>query len=302
MKNITLRQLHYFEALARHEHFSKAANESGIAQSSLSVQIAGLEATLTQKLFERSTRHAQLTRFGENLLPRVRDILRAVDDLGDMARASRESFVGQLRMGIIPTVAPYLLPNLIRHLQEAYPGLDIQVRETLTQRLISELAEGTIDTAIVALPISEEAFTETRLFSEDFVLVRPMKDHDLPPPNIKALRKMKLLLLQEGHCFREQALSFCRMHTSVAGETMEGSSLSTLVQMVGAGIGVTLIPEMAVPVETRSASVSVVRFKNIIPNRTIGMIWRRTSPIAKQLKIMSDVVKQAAEFNRGLYK
>jgi LysR family hydrogen peroxide-inducible transcriptional activator len=300
MKNITLRQLRYFEALARHGHFGHAADACSIAQSSLSIQIAGLEASLGTKLFERSTRHARLTRFGENLLPRVRDILRSVDDLGDLARASRDSFVGQLHIGVIPTVAPYLLPALIGRLAEAYPGLDIRLREALTPRLIPELAEGKIDTAIVALPISEPAFTEMPLFSEDFVLVRPMRDQDLPAPNVKALQKMKLLLLEEGHCFRDQALSFCRVHASVAREMMEGSSLSTLVQMVSAGIGVTLIPEMAVPVETRSAAVSVVRFKNAVPTRTIGMIWRKSSPIAHQLKQVSDVVRQAADTYRGL--
>lgn len=300
MRNVTLRQLRYFEALARHGHFGNAADACAIAQSSLSVQIAGLEASLGTRLFERSTRHARLTRFGENMLPRVRDILRSVDELGDLARVSRDGFVGQLHIGVIPTIAPYLLPSVIGRLTEAYPALNIRVRETLTPRLIPELAEGKIDAAIVALPISEPAFTETPLFTEDFVLVRPLKDRDLPPPNVKTLQKMKLLLLEEGHCFRDQALSFCRMHTSVAGEMMEGSSLSTLVQMVSAGIGVTLIPEMAVPVETRSASVSVVRFKDAVPSRTIGMIWRRSSPMAQQLKQMSDVVRQAADAYRGL--
>lgn len=295
MKNITLRQLRYFEALARHGHFGNAASACAIAQSSLSVQIAGLEALLGAKLFERSTRHARLTRFGESLLPRVRDILRSVDELGDFARISQDHFTGHLHIGIIPTIAPYFLPMIIGRLNETYPGLNIRVRETLTSRLIPELVEGKIDVAIVALPISEPSFSEIPLFTEEFVLVRPLKDEKLPTPDVKTLQTMKLLLLEEGHCFRDQALSFCRMHTSVAGEMMEGSSLSTLVQMVSAGIGVTLIPEMAVPVETRSASVSIARFKDAKPTRTIGMIFRKSSPMAKEIKEIADVVRAAAD-------
>lgn len=300
MKNITLRQLRYFEALACHGHFGKAASACALAQSSLSVQIAGLEAVLGSKLFERSTRHARLTRFGESLLPRVRDILRSVDELGDFARISRDHFTGSLHIGVIPTIAPYFLPMLIGRLGETYPGLNIRVRETLTSRLIPELVEGKIDVAIVALPISEPSFTEIPLFTEEFVLVRPLKDKKMPAPDVQTLQTMKLLLLEEGHCFRDQALSFCKMHSSVAGEMMEGSSLSTLVQMVGAGIGVTLIPEMAVPIETSSASVSIVRFKDSKPTRTIGMICRKSSPMAKQVSKIADVVRETADTFRGM--
>ena len=216
-------------------------------------------------LLERGARQVRLTKFGEEIAQRARDILRSVDELGDFARASQDRLVGRLRIGMIPTIAPYLLPTVIGNLTRMHPELDIHVRETLTPKLIQELAEGRLDTAIVALPVSEPSLTEAVLFSENFLLVRPSEDEGTPVPSSEKLREMRLLLLEEGHCFRDQALSFCNMQSSPPREVLDASSLSTLVQMVGAGIGVTLIPEMAVAVETRSAPVSVVSFKNPQP-------------------------------------
>lgn len=295
MKNLTLKQLRYFEALARHGHFGRAAESCAISQPALSMQIRELEDSLGTALFERSARQLRLTGFGEGFVLRVRDILRAVDELGDLARASRERFVGRLRIGVIPTIAPYLLPRIVSELGRSHAGLDLRLRETVTPRLIRELAEGGLDTAIVALPVSEPSFAEVALFSEEFVLVRPAEDAGKPVPSRKTLREMRLLLLEEGHCFRDQALSFCNMPSARPRELLDGSSLSTLVQMVGAGIGVTLIPEMAVAVETRSAPVSVARFEAPRPTRTIGMIWRRTSPLARELAQIAEVVRRAVE-------
>ncbi|AMY01852.1 LysR substrate-binding domain-containing protein [Mesorhizobium ciceri] len=299
MTNLTLKQLRYFEALARHNHFGRAADACSISQPAISVQIRELEETLGTELFQRGPRQVRLTNFGEEFALRVRDILRSVDELTDLARASRDRLVGRLRIGVIPTIAPYLLPAIIGNLARMHDGLDIHVRETQTQKLIQELADGRLDAAIVALPVSEPSLTEIELFAENFVLVRPGEDEGKPVPNREMLREMRLLLLEEGHCFRDQALSFCNMHSARPRELLDGSSLSTLVQMVGAGVGVTLIPEMAVPVETRSAAVSVAHFANPQPSRTIGMIWRKTSPIAKQLMLISEVVRQAAETLRA---
>ncbi|WP_298260846.1 hydrogen peroxide-inducible genes activator [Bradyrhizobium sp.] len=293
MINVTLRQLRYFDALARHRHFGRAAEACAISQPALSMQIKEMEETLGGVLIERSARQVALTKFGEELLQRVRDILRSVDELGDFARASRDRLAGRLRVGMIPTIAPYLLPKVIENLARLHPELDIHVRETVTPKLIKEVAEGRLDTAIVALPVSEPSLTEIALFKENFLLVRPGEQEGTPVPSRETLREMKLLLLEEGHCFRDQALSFCNMQTPPR-EVLDASSLSTLVQMVGAGIGVTLIPEMAVAVETRSASVSVARFRNPQPCRTIGMVWRKTSPLARQLQQISEVVCLAA--------
>ena len=295
MTNLTLKQLRYFEALARHSHFRRAADACAISQPALSMQIKELEETLGTVLFERGARHARLTNFGEEFAPRVRDILRSVDELGDLARASRDRLTGRLHIGVIPTIAPYLLPTIIGNLNRNYAGLDIHVRETLTPKLIQELTDGRLDTAIVALPVSEPSFTEVALFDENFVLVRPSEDDGKPVPNRDMLREMRLLLLEEGHCFRDQALSFCNIQSARPWEGLDGSSLSTLVQMVGVGIGVTLLPEMAVSVETRSAAVSIARFKRPQPSRTIGMVWRKTSPLAEQLLQISEVVRQSAE-------
>jgi LysR family transcriptional regulator, hydrogen peroxide-inducible genes activator len=295
MNNLTLKQLRYFESLARHGHFGRAADACAISQPALSMQIRELEDELGAALFERGARQIRLTSFGEEFGLRVRNILRSVDELQDLARASGDRLAGRLRIGVIPTIAPYLLPTIIGNLTREYADLEIHVRETVTPKLIGELSEGRLDTAIVALPVSEPSFTEVALFNEDFVLVRPGEDEGKPVPNGEALAKMRLLLLEEGHCFRDQALSFCNRHSALPRELLDGSSLSTLVQMVGAGIGVTLIPEMAVAVETRSAPVSIARFGKPKPSRTIGMIWRKTSPLAKQLSQISEVVRQSAE-------
>ncbi|MDR5654909.1 LysR substrate-binding domain-containing protein [Ruixingdingia sedimenti] len=293
MMNITLKQMRYFEALARSGHFGRAAEDCAITQPALSMQIKELEETLGTPLFERGPRQIRLTDFGEVFGQRVRGILRAVDELEDLARASGEMLTGRLRIGVIPTIAPYLLPSLIGRLTRLYPGLELNLRETVTPKLLRELAEGRLDTAIVALPVSEPALTEVALYTEQFVLVRPAEDADKPVPNHARLREMRLLLLEEGHCFRDQALSFCRQSSARPRELLDGSSLATLVQMVGAGIGVTLIPEMAVPVETRSAPVSIARFHDPQPARTIGMVWRRTTPLARQLERIAAVVREA---------
>ena len=298
MANLTLKQFRYFEALAQHGHFGHAADASGISQPALSMQIKDMEADLGVALFERGPRHVRLTRFGEEFAPRVRDILRAVDEVSDLARLSQNTLSGRLRIGVIPTIAPYLLPSFIGQLTHDHPTLDLQIRETLTPRLIEELAQGRIDAAIVALPVSEPSFEEVEIFEENFVLIRPDIDADRAVPDAADLAKMQLLLLEEGHCFRDQALAFCSMRSPLQREGLDGSSLSTLVQLVGAGIGVTLIPDMAVSVETRSANVSVARFKGVQPKRTIGMIWRKTSPLADQFRLIADIVARAAKVGR----
>lgn len=299
MTNITLKQLRYFEALARHGHFGRAAAACAISQPALSVQIRELEEALGAPLFERGARRARLTALGEDVARRVRGILGAVEELDDVTRAGGQGLTGRLRLGVIPTIGPYLLPRVVAALSRAHPGIDFHVRETLTERLIGEMLDGRLDTAIVALPVSERTLTEVPLFEERFVLVRPAQDAGKPVPDAEDLREMRLLLLEEGHCFRDQALSFCNLRTAAPREALDASSLSTLVQMVGAGVGVTLIPEMAVPVETRSAEVSVARFRAPEPSRRVGMIWRRTSPLAPQLERLAEVVRGAAQPERG---
>ena len=293
MNNLSLKQLRYFQAVAQEGHFGRAAMACAVTQPALSVQIKDLEDQLGMALFERSTRQVRLTGFGEDFAKRVRDILRSVDELGDLARAAQGGMSGQLRIGVIPTVAPYLLPDVVRILADTYQGVELKIRETLTPRLIDELDAGRLDAAIMALPLAEPTLEEFPLFDEEFVLIRPEGDRDMPVPAADQLREMKLLLLEEGHCFRDQALAFCSMNASGAREMLDASSLSTLVQLVGSGVGVTLIPDMAVPVETRSANVSVARFGGVPPKRSIGLAWRRSSSLAPQLLQMAQAIRAA---------
>lgn len=293
MNNITLKHLRYFDALSQSGHFGRAAAACSISQPALSLQIKELETILGAPLVERSARQIRLTSLGESFALRAREILRAVDELGDLARASYSPLMGRLRIGIIPTVAPYLLPKIIKDLSARYAILDLRPREAVTQKLLADLQGGNLDAAIVALPLSEPSLHEQPLFDEEFVLVRPLSDADKPVPNPETLREMRLLLLEEGHCFRDQALSFCKITSALPRDLMEGSALSTLVQMVGAGIGVTLIPEMAVAIETRSAAVSIARLAQPRPTRTIGMVWRKTNPLSDQLAHIATIVRAA---------
>ncbi len=296
MAKLTLKHLRYFEALAREKHFGRAADVCAISQPALSMQIKDMEDILGAPLIERAPRQVRLTALGEDIAARAKEVLRSVDEIDDIARMARSNSVGRLRIGVIPTIAPYMLPRIIADLTAANPALDLHVRETLTPRLLAELDDGRIDAAILALPVAGAALTEVALFSEEFVLVRHGADAGKPVPSREHLREMRLLLLEEGHCFRDQALSFCAAPGTVAPrELLDGSSLSTLVQMVGAGIGVTLIPEMAVPVETRSANVALARFGAPRPTRTIGMVWRRSSPLSSQLLEVAEAVRRAGD-------
>lgn len=295
MIGLTLKHLRYFEALARHTHFGRAAESCGISQPALSVQIKELEAMLGSPLVERGSRHIRLTSLGELFLDRARKILVQVGELDDLARSAQGPWAGQLRLGVIPTVAPYLLPQVMTALADHMPDLELQPRETITNSLIADLLESHLDAAIVALPISEPALQEYALFDEEFVLVRPRSEADNPVPSPDKLKNMRLLLLEEGHCFRDQALSYCDVSTSEPRYLMEGSSLSTLVQMVGAGMGLTLIPEMALSLETRVAPVSVARFPQPGPSRSVGMVWRKTNPLADKLMEIGAIVRQVGK-------
>lgn len=292
MIGFTLKQLRYFEALAQQQHFGRAAEVCAISQPALSVQIKDLEQQTGKALFERGARQVRLTAFGEDFATRVRVLLRQADDLGAFAAASRERLAGRFRLGVIPTVAPYLLPGLVPQLSARFPDLELRLRESQTAKLVEELLQGRLDAALVALPIEEPSLTEIPLFAEDFVLVRPSAQAGQPVPDITELRN--ILLLEEGHCLRDQALSFCNRPAGFARDDLDGSSLSTLVQMVGAGLGVTVLPEMAVPLETRMVDVTCAPFLGVAPGRTIGMVWRRTNPMTQELTEVAEVITDAA--------
>ena len=280
MTRITLKHLRYFDALARQRHFGRAAEVSAISQPALSLQMKELEDILGAPLVERGARQIGLTPLGEEFALRARDVLRAVDELGALARASSGPLAGRLRLGVIPTVAPYLLPRLMRVMSGSFPEIDLRPREAVTPKLLRDLHEGRLDLAILALPVGEPSLVEDALFDEEFLLVRHESAQAMPVPLLVDLPAAPLLLLEEGHCLRDQAIAACKMPSGPSGEIMEGSSLSTLVQMVGAGIGVTLIPQMAAEVEGRSAPVVLHRLPEPRPKRTIGLVWRRSNPLS----------------------
>ena len=289
---ISIKHLRYFAALAQHRHFGRAADACAISQPALSLQIKDLEELLGAQLVERDRRQIRLTSLGETFAGRAQQILRSVDELADLARASNPSLSGRLRIGMIPTVAPYLLPAVIRRLTERFPAVDLRPREAVTGKLTEDLISGGLDIAVMALPASELSLQDHPLFDEEFVLVRPVADRHKPAPGIDSLRQMRLLLLEEGHCFRDQALAFCNMTSGLAQDPMEGSSLATLVRMVGAGMGVTLIPEMAIAAETSAVEVSIARLAEPRPARRIGLVWRRTNPLAQHFTEVGDIVRE----------
>ncbi|WP_319412552.1 hydrogen peroxide-inducible genes activator [uncultured Cohaesibacter sp.] len=291
MINLSMKHLRYFDALARHQHFGRAAEDCAVTQPALSVQIKELEALIGAPLVERGTRQIHLTALGIVFAERAQNILQSVKELEDLARSTHGPLGGQFRFGIIPTVAPYLLSDFIKSMGRRFPGLELRPREAKTRKLITDLLEARLDAAILALPISEPSLEEIKLFDEEFVLLRPQKDADKPVPNPEKLQTMRLLLLEEGHCFRDQAISYCNSNASLPRNLMEGSSLSTLVQMVGAGIGITLIPEMAVGVETRSAPVSIAHLPKPAPKRTIGMVWRRSNPLRDEFLQIAEIFR-----------
>jgi LysR family hydrogen peroxide-inducible transcriptional activator len=286
MSRITLKHLRYFEALARQGHFGRAAEGLSISQPALSLQMKELEEILGAPLVERGPRQIRLTGLGEEVALRARDILRGVDEVASLAQASSWPLSGRLRIGIIPTIAPYLLPRVLRQLGQRFPDLSLHPREAVTAKLVRDLAEGRLDLAMVALPVSEPWLAEHPLFDEDFLLVRPASHSSAPVPRVEDLGQMPLLLLEEGHCFRDQAIAACKLPRTPKGEIMEGSSLSTLVQMVAAGLGVTLIPEMAARVESRAAPVTLQRLADPQPSRTVGLVWRQSNPLSESYRAL----------------
>lgn len=295
MINFTLKHFRYFDALARFGHFGRAADACSVTQPALSIQIKELETMLGSPLVERTSRQIRLTTLGEEFLFRARKVLNEVEEMSELARNTDGSLKGKMRMGIIPTIAPYLLPKIMRELSIVFPELELRPCEAVTQSLLDELTESRLDFVIAALPVSEPGLREFALFEEEFVLVRPESESDKPVPPPHQLQHSKLLLLEEGHCFRDQALSFCNINPSNSSIVMEGSSLTTLVRMVDAGLGVTLIPEMAVSHEAESTSVSISRFERDRPKRIIGMVWRKTSPLEHQLMDLGASIRQIAQ-------
>lgn len=294
---LTLRQLRYLDALARHRHFGRAAEACAVSQPALSMQIKEMEADLGVALVERRSGEVALTETGLEIASRGKRILSEVIDLEDFARHRGAVLSGTLKFGVIPSVAPYLLPRLLPVLQERHPGLELELRETQTRFLVSELIRGSLDVVMIALPAEMPDIETLPLFDDVFLLAAPSAD-DLPARNrITAddIDPSRLILLEEGHCLRDQALAFCSEASGGSLRELGATSLTTVMQMVANGYGVTLIPEIAVPVETRDDRIKLHRFARPEPFRSIGLGWRKSSSRARDYqalgKIVIDVVR-----------
>ena len=291
MKNITLRKIKYFNALVKYKNFGLAANAVAISQPAMSMQIKDLESEIGAPLIEKGTNQIILTNLGMEFHKKCNNILENVEELTAIASAAKGQPLEYLKVGIIPTVAPYLLPRLIVEAERKYPDLSLVFKESQTANLIFELREGNLDCCILALPISETGFETKHLFDESFLLVRKAGLSDDAVPDPADLYQHRLLLLEEGHCFRDQAISFCGLSSDFSAQQHDASSFTTLVQMVAAGLGSTLIPEMAKDSETLQRDVTVDKFSEPQPKRSIGMIWRKTSSIHNELQNIFTVWK-----------
>ena len=296
---ITLRQLRYLSALAKHGHFGRAAEACSVTQPALSMQIRDLERILGVALVERRPGDVMLTDVGREIARRGEDVLTASRDLVDFARHRSGLLTGRLMLGVIPSLAPYLLPRILPALQTRFPELRLDLRETQTRQLVEEIKNGALDAAMLALPLGEPDIDTIALFEDLFLLAVPSSDPRRETTRIAAgdIDQSRLILLEDGHCLRDQALAFCataaRGRTASAGGTAFGaSSLTTVIQMVANGYGVTLIPQIAADVERRDDRVKFLRLENPQPGRSIGLAFRRTSPRKADFAALGEVVKE----------
>jgi LysR family transcriptional regulator, hydrogen peroxide-inducible genes activator len=292
---VSLRQLRYFLAVARSGHFGAAAERCAVTQPALSMQVQELEKELGLQLLERGRKGVGLTAGGQEIAVRAARVLADVRDLVDSARHLSDAFSGPFRFGAIPSIAPYLLPQLLPLIRARHPDLDLHLRETQTQRLLEELADGDLDLVLLALPIEHPGIETMSLFEDRFLLAVPASR--VIAKNVRAtpdlLREDRLLLLEEGHCLRDQALAFCHLRQVESIDTFGASSLSTIVQMVSNGLGLTLLPELSLELEAKRAEIRLMRFANPEPQRIVGLAWRETSPRKPEFAALGDLILEA---------
>ena len=291
----SLKQLRYLVALEEHRHFGKAAASCFVSQSTLSAGLKELETALDAELVERNNRTLVFTALGLEVANRARRVLREAEELTELAAKGREPLSGRLRLGVIPTIAPYLLPKTLPMLRKTYPKLQLYLTEDQTARLLALLEDGTLDLVLLALPYHADSVETLPLFKDGFQLVA-RKDSPLAQKKTATTADLKdadLLLLAEGHCLREHALAACRLPQADSG--FAGASLNTLVEMVAGGLGVTLLPDMAVPMHVPKAGELVARpFDRSGPGRQIGLAWRTTSSRAEEFREFGAALTKAA--------
>lgn len=295
---MNLRDLRYLVALADHRHFGRAAEASFVSQPTLSTQIRKLERELGVQLVERHPRRVLLTAAGDRVVARARAVLAQVDEIHDIAARARDPEAGTVRLGIIPTLAPYLLPHVVPALRERFPALELLLVEEKTDTILRRLREGGLDAGILATPVDGAHLHEEPLFAERFELA-VAADHPLAaggkPVATDVLAGLDVLLLEEGHCLRDQALSVCRLAGADERAGFRATSLETLRQMVAAGVGITLLPRLSVtPPVPPSDGIAVVPFAEPVPRRDLAMFWRTTSVYADLLPAVAQVVRTSA--------
>ena len=304
---ITLKQLRYLAALAQHEHFGRAAEACAVTQPALSMQIRDLEGELGLALVERRPGAVTLTDAGREIAQRGEDVLAKARDLVDFAHHRARPLAGRLTLGMIPSLAPYALPKFLPLLQARFPDLQLELRETQPRQLLDEVKNGALDVAMLALPVQENDIDSIALFDDTFLLAVPVNDPRDEKKRVLAsdIDQERLILLEDGHCLRDQALAFCAtagVGRNASGMTFGASSLATVMQMVASGYGITLIPQIAADVELRDERVKMLRFKEPQPGRSIGLVFRRTSPRKEDFQVLGELVKECFEPRRDKRK
>lgn len=273
---MNIRDLKYLIAVADHRHFSKAAEACFVSQPGLSMQIKKLEETLGVKLIERNNKGVLLTEIGEVMTQHARDILNRIDTMKEIAQQAEDPFAGTLHLGLIPTLAPYLLPHILPGLALQFSKTSLYLVEDTTAHLLEKLSQGKLDAALLALPIEDDHLIAIPLFEETFVLAvssqHPLAKHK--KVNIDSLNDQTLLLLEEGHCLRDQALNVCHQSNIIASTNFQATSLETLKQMVAFNAGITLVPKLS---EQAHASITYIPFSSPQPKRIIGMVYRSST-------------------------
>lgn len=292
---LTLRQMRYFEALATTRHFGRAADLVHISQPALSAQVMEMESHLGAKLVERARGSTILTRKGEQVLAHIRTILHEVDRLERSVRRDGGVLEGLIRIGIIPTVAPYLVPYFVPYLRRTYPKVEIELKEAVTSRLIADLAEGRLDAIIAALPLEGDGLRTHSLFVDRFFMAMAENGDDvlMSPLTENEVDVDRLLLLEEGHCLRDQALAVCGA-SKRSLVNFGATSMTTLLQMVSHDMGMTLIPEMAIATESSRSAIRIVPFAEPQPSREIGLAWRRNNQRDIDMQALADAIIAAS--------
>ncbi len=292
---MNLRDLKYLVALADHKHFGHAAAACFVSQPTLSTQIKKLEDELGVPLVERAPRKVMLTPAGRDAAERARRIVAEVEQMKEAARRSQDPEAGTVRLGIFPTLGPYLLPHVVPRIRQRFPHLELLLVEEKSDVLLARLREGRLDAGILALPLQDDQLHTEFLFEEPFVLAVP-EAHPLAQRDSLSLRELaeqQLLLLEDGHCLREQALDVCRISGANEKSEFRATSLETLRQMVAANVGITLLPTLAVkPPVARSDNIHLLGFSDSHPSRRIAMVWRRSSAMGDFLHQLARVFSE----------